>query len=104
MRLLQGCQRLLRTLAASRACRSEEDDRVLDVLRAEAAERLEILGENPDRPRLLALEEFRHEIGQRLRVHDVEHSISYEVQRHRALPSEPDLRLDVAKPQAPARE
>jgi hypothetical protein len=45
-------------LPAVHARRSEEDDRVLDVLVLEAAQRLEILGEDPDRARLVALQEL----------------------------------------------
>ena len=48
-----------RLLAAVNPRRPEEHDGVLDVLRLEAAERFEILGENAKRACLLAFEELR---------------------------------------------
>jgi hypothetical protein len=48
------------------AGRSEEHDRILDVLLPEAAERLEVLGQDPDRTCVRALEEFVIVIRERL--------------------------------------
>ena len=59
-------QRRFGVLAAVNARRAEEHDGVLDVLRAEAAQRLEILGQDADRPGFFAVEEFTIEIRKRL--------------------------------------
>src|SRR4029434_2731902 len=53
----QGLERRLRLLAAVDARGSEKNDSVLDALRLEAAQRLEVLGEDADRTRLVAVEE-----------------------------------------------
>ena len=52
----QRRERAERAIAGIDARRPEKDHRVLDLLSAEAFERLEILGENPDGPRLIAVE------------------------------------------------
>ena len=62
----QRLQRALGALAAVDPRRSEEDDGVLDLLLLESAQRLEVLGEDPDRPGLVAFEEVRVEIRERL--------------------------------------
>ena len=63
---LETFERLLRGFAAVNPRRAEEDDGVLDVLRLEAAERLEILGQDPERARFFALEKLRIEVRERL--------------------------------------
>ena len=68
-------------LAAAGARGAEEDHGVLDVLRPEAPERLEVLGQDADRPRVIAREELRHQVGQGLRIHGAQHSISYDAAR-----------------------
>ena len=65
----QRAQRPLGALAAVDAGRSEEHDRVLNLLILEAAQRLEILGEDANRPRLGAFEELRVQVRQRLLRH-----------------------------------
>ena len=52
LRSSQFFQRALAPLAAVHARRTEEHDRVLDVLLPEPPERLEILGEDPERSRI----------------------------------------------------
>jgi hypothetical protein len=59
----------LRPLAAVNASRSEEDDRVLDVLLLEPAQRLELFGKNADRTGVLALEKGGIEIRLSLLAH-----------------------------------
>jgi hypothetical protein len=59
-------KRLLRALAAVDPRGSKEHHGVLDVLRPEAAKRLEILGEDPERAGFFAVEKFLVEIGERL--------------------------------------
>ncbi len=66
---LETLERLLRVLAAVDARRAEEHDGVLDVLRLEAAQRLEVLGQDADRPGFFALEELGILVGKRLWVH-----------------------------------
>jgi hypothetical protein len=53
------------------AGRAEQDHRVLDPLGSEALERLEVLGHDPERAALVALEELRVQISQRLGVHSL---------------------------------
>src|SRR6266850_7183292 len=65
----ERAQRELGALAAVDPRRSEEDDRVLDFLLLESAQRLEVLREDPDRPRLGALEELTIQIRERLLRH-----------------------------------
>src|SRR5687768_7331999 len=64
--LLQLLEGLLGRFAAVNARRPEKDHGVLDVLRLEATERLEILGENAKRACLFALQKRRVEVGERL--------------------------------------
>ena len=68
---LQRLQRALGPLAAVDARRPEEHDRVLDLLVLEAAQRLEVLGQDADRPRLVALEKLRVQVRERLLRHNV---------------------------------
>jgi len=65
----KALQRALGALAAVDARRAEEDDGVLNFLLLESAQRLEVLGENPDWARLGALEELRVQVRQRLLGH-----------------------------------
>ncbi len=65
----QVTERLFRVLAAVDAGRAEEHDGVLDVLRLEPAQRLEVLGEDSQRPGFFAFEKRRVEVGERLHVH-----------------------------------
>src|SRR5262245_51920955 len=58
----QRPQRALRALAAVDARRTEEDDGVLDLLFPETPQRLEVLRQDADRARLLALEKLRIEV------------------------------------------
>ena len=62
----QRLERPLGALAAVDARRSEEDDRVLNLLVPEPPQRLEVLGENSNRPCFVALEKLRVQIRQRL--------------------------------------
>ena len=66
-------ERLLGVLAAVDARRAEEHDGVLDVLRLEAAQRLEILGEDPERARFFGFEKLGIEIRERLRMHGADY-------------------------------
>ncbi len=66
----QRQQRPLGALAAVDAGRPEEDDGVLDFLVLEAAERLEVLGEDANRPAFFALEKLRIEVRERLLRHE----------------------------------
>jgi hypothetical protein len=49
--------------------RSEEDDRILNALRFEPAQGLQILGKDAQRASVLAVEELRIHVRERLRVH-----------------------------------
>src|SRR6185503_11511631 len=71
----QRLQRALRPLAAVDACGAEKYDRVLDLLLLETAQRLQVLGEDPDRPRFLTLEELGIQIGDRLLRHEGQFTI-----------------------------
>ena len=61
---------VLGVLAAEDARRAEEDDRVLDVLRLESPQRLELLREDSDGPRFLAVEKLLVVEGQLRFEHD----------------------------------
>jgi hypothetical protein len=65
----QRPQRPLGALPAVDAGRSEKDDRVLNLLILEAAQGLEVLGEDPNRARLRAFQELRMLVGHRLLRH-----------------------------------
>ena len=54
--LLEPAEGVVGLLAAADPGRAEEHDRVLDVLRLEAAQRLQVLGHDADRPGFIALE------------------------------------------------
>ena len=56
-----------RGFAAADARRSEEHHRVANAFLPEAAMRLEVLGEDANRSRLVALEKIGEHVGQRLR-------------------------------------
>ena len=60
---------LFGVLAAVDTRRTEEDDRVLDVLRAEAAQRLQIFGEDAKGAGFFAFEKVGVLICKRLRMH-----------------------------------
>ena len=66
---LEALERLLRVLAAVDARGAEEHDGVLDVLRLEPAQRLEVLRQDADGSGLFALEELGILVGVRLWVH-----------------------------------
>jgi hypothetical protein len=66
---LERCERLLGMRTAVDPRRAEEHDGVLDILCFEAAQRLEILGENPDWARFFRFEKLVILIGERLKVH-----------------------------------
>ena len=63
----QRLQRALRAVAAVDPRRPEEDDGVLNLLLLESPQRLEVLREDADRPGLVAFEEVRVEVRERLR-------------------------------------
>src|SRR5262245_3914712 len=66
----QGAQRAFGPFAAVDARRSEEHDRILDLLFLETAERLEILRENSDRTRFRTFEKLPVQIRERLMGHE----------------------------------
>src|SRR5262245_12246358 len=76
----QPLERLGSMLAAVYARRPEEDDGVLNVFALEASERLQILGEDAERPRLFAVEKRRVEIRQWLggRIHQASDTLQFE--------------------------
>src|SRR4030095_11241976 len=66
---LEAFERLTRLLGAVNASGAEEDYRVLDVLRLESAQWLEILGEDTKRSRFFALEKLLVPVSKRLGMH-----------------------------------
>src|SRR5262249_23281458 len=66
----QTLERAFGPLAAADARRAEEDDRVLDFLLPESAQRLQVLGQDPDRSRLRALQKLLVQIRERLLRHE----------------------------------
>ena len=66
---LERLQRALRPLAAVDACRPEKHDRVLDLLAFETAERFEVLGQEADRTRLVAVKKLLVLVRERLLRH-----------------------------------
>ncbi len=91
----------LGALAAVNARRAEEDDRVLDVLLAEAAQRLEVLGNDANRAGLLALEEIAHQVRQRLTRHA---STVYQRHGQRGPPPRPRCIIAVVCARLPSPE
>jgi hypothetical protein len=71
----QRLQRALRALAAVDACGSEEHDRVLNFLLFEAAQRLEVLRQDPDRTRFGTLEKLTVQVRHRLLRHKAQCTI-----------------------------
>src|SRR5262249_29255819 len=65
----QTLQRAFGALAAVHPRRTEEDDGVLNFLLLKSAQRLEVLREDPDRPRLWTVEKLLIQVGQRLLRH-----------------------------------
>src|SRR5262249_35024821 len=65
----QTLQRAFGALAAVHARRAEEDDGILDFLLPESLQRLEVLGQDPDRSRLRALQKLLVQIRERLLRH-----------------------------------
>ena len=65
----ERAERARRPLAAVDPRRPEKHHRVLNLLFLEAAQRLEVLGEDAERPGLGALEKLRIQVGQRLLMH-----------------------------------
>src|SRR5438132_1019179 len=74
----QRFQRAFGALARFDARRSEKDDRVLDFLVLEAAERFEIFRQNPKGAALFALEKLRIQICERLLRHNATLSSRYD--------------------------
>ena len=66
----------LGALARVDARRPEEHDGVLNLLVLEAPERLEVLGQNPDRPPFRAFEKLRIEVRERLLRHNATATLS----------------------------
>src|SRR4051812_44469861 len=66
--VLQFPQIALRERTAEHASRSEEDHRVLDVLRSKPAQRVQILGKNSQRPRVGTVEKLIVFVGERVVV------------------------------------
>ena len=62
-------QRPFRASAAVHAGRSEEHDGVLNLVRLETTQRLQVLRENSNRPAVLTREELRQLKGKRLFAH-----------------------------------